>query len=110
MKRKARNRENRKASARRVILNRMFSNFYSITHKTVEDAKNSIRPYVGVLFAQYEYLIKQEELEGWVPDLRSGAETYGYKNDEHTMYNLQYISDRWNCTLRVRWILDLINQ
>jgi hypothetical protein len=110
MKRKTRNRENRKASARRVILNRMFSNFYSITDKTVDDAKNIIRPYVGVLHAQYKHLIKQEELEGWVPDLRSGAETYGYENDENTMYNLQYISDRWNCPFRVRWTLDLINQ
>ncbi len=109
MKRKTRNREKRKASARRVILNKMFSNFYSITDKSVEDAKNIIRPYVSVLFAQYKYLIKEEELEGWVPDLRSGTETYGYKNNEHTMFNLQYISDRWNCPSRVRWTLDLID-
>jgi len=112
MKRKTRNREKRKALARWAILNRMFSNFYSITDKTVDDAKNIIRPYIGVLHAQYKHLIKlEEDLPSFFgPDLRSGAETYGYKNEEYIMYNLQYISDRWNCTLRVRWILDLINQ
>lgn len=112
MKRKTRNREKRKALARWAILNKMFSNFYSIKDKSVEDAKNIIRPYVGVLFAQYEYLIKlEEDLPGFFgPDLRSGAETYGYENEEGIMYNLQYISDRWNCPFRVRWTLDLINQ
>ncbi len=110
MKRKTRNREKRKALARWVILNKMFSNFYSIKDKSVGDAKNIIRPYVGVLFAQYKYLIKlEEDLPSFFgPDLRSGAETYGY--DYGIMYNLQYISDRWNCPFRVRWTLDLINQ
>jgi len=37
-------------------------------------------------------------------DTRSGEETYGYKNIRET---LMYISDRWNCSFRIRWLLDL---
>lgn len=43
------------------------------------------------------------------PDLRTGFETYGYKTLESIKGNLEYISDRRNCTFRIRWILDLID-
>lgn len=39
-------------------------------------------------------------------DYRTGAETYGYENVES---QLSYISDRWNCAFRLRWLLDGIN-
>ncbi len=41
-------------------------------------------------------------------DHRVGLETYGYKSIEEIKRNLRYISDRWNCSYRIRWILDLI--
>ncbi len=40
-------------------------------------------------------------------DNRSGLETYGYKNEDSIKSNLTYISDRWNCSFRIRWLLDL---
>ena len=107
MKRKTLLREKKKADARWQILNKVFANFYSISGKNVESAKNILKPHANVLAAQYKYLVSTDS---WKLDLRSGYETYGYVNDETIMYNLQYISDRWNCTFRLRWTLDLINQ
>ncbi len=43
------------------------------------------------------------------PDNRVGSETYGYKDDESIKGDLSYISDRWNCAFRLRWLLDLID-
>ncbi len=40
-------------------------------------------------------------------DNRSGIETYGYKSESSIKSNLNYISDRWNCSFRIRWLLDL---
>jgi len=42
-------------------------------------------------------------------DTRTGKETYQYQNIESIRSNLRYISDRWKCSFRIRWILDLIN-
>ncbi len=42
-------------------------------------------------------------------DTRTGKETYKYQNIESIRSNLRYISDRWRCSFRIRWILDLIN-
>lgn len=36
-------------------------------------------------------------------DFRSGYETYGYSNNQD---NMEYISDRWKCAFRVKWIID----
>jgi len=41
-------------------------------------------------------------------DPRSGKESYGYDNDESIRSNLLYISDRWYCQFRLRWLLDLL--
>jgi len=36
-------------------------------------------------------------------DPRTGDETYGYVDPKGTM---EYISDRWRCAFRIRWVLD----
>ena len=36
-------------------------------------------------------------------DYRTGVETYGYGDVRGTM---EYISDRWFCAFRVKWLLD----
>ncbi len=38
-------------------------------------------------------------------DFRSGEETYGY-NPESVYNNMLYISDRWHCAYRLRWLID----
>ena len=42
-------------------------------------------------------------------DDRSGFETYGFENLESIKRNFKYISDRWKCRFRTKWLLDLIN-
>ena len=39
-------------------------------------------------------------------DSRSGEETYGYKDQERIKYDMFYISDRWNCAFRLKWLID----
>lgn len=39
-------------------------------------------------------------------DYRRGSETYGYKDQESIDYNILYISDRWNCAFRLKWLID----
>lgn len=39
-------------------------------------------------------------------DYRPGAEVYGYETKESIHNNMMYISDRWNCAYRLRWLLD----
>ncbi len=41
-------------------------------------------------------------------DYTSGVESYGYDGEDSIKINLNYISDRWNCSFRIRWLLDLI--
>ncbi len=36
-------------------------------------------------------------------DFRSGYETYGYSNNQD---NMEYISDRWHCAFRLKWLID----
>lgn len=43
-------------------------------------------------------------------DFRTGEETYGYKDSERIYYNLLYISDRWRCAFRLRWLIDGLEQ
>lgn len=45
----------------------------------------------------------------WAND-RSGEEIYGYENDESIYNNLCYISDRWFCQERLRWMIDLLER
>ena len=39
-------------------------------------------------------------------DFRSGRETYGYIDQETIELNMEYISDRWRCAFRLRWLID----
>jgi len=41
-------------------------------------------------------------------DTRSGMETYGYKSKDSILASLEYISDRWHCRFRLRWLIDLL--
>jgi len=44
------------------------------------------------------------------PYLRDGKETYGIGTSEEIEENMSYISDRWRCSLKMRWILDVLEQ
>ena len=40
------------------------------------------------------------------PDIRTGYETYGYESPQSIHHNVMYISDRFRCAFRIKWILD----
>ena len=54
------------------------------------------------LLIMYRESLKDES------DYRVGVETYGYDSLESIKNNLVYISDRWNCSFRIKWLLDLL--
>lgn len=39
-------------------------------------------------------------------DYRVGNETYGYNSRISIENNMMYISDRWKCAFRLKWIID----
>jgi hypothetical protein len=50
----------------------------------------------------------EKEYKDFKADTRTGQETYGYEDEDSIKSNLWYISDRWNCAFRIKWLLDLI--
>ena len=42
-------------------------------------------------------------------DYRCGNESYGYHSIESVRSNMFYISDRWGCSFRIKWLIDGIN-
>jgi len=105
MKRSTHRRLGKKAEGRRLILEKMFANFYGIKDMTVDHAVEIIAPFFGVVKAQLDWLIHSDYFGA---DVRNGYVTYGYDSDESILGNLQYISDRWNCQFRLKWVLDLL--
>lgn len=39
-------------------------------------------------------------------DPRTGEESYGYGEGDDCYWQMQYISDRWHCSFRLKWIID----
>jgi hypothetical protein len=39
-------------------------------------------------------------------DYRTGDQTYGYADEYRIEYDMWYISDRWNCAFRLKWLMD----
>ena len=74
-----------------------------IDNLTVEEIKYKIQPYLLWLKRHYELVLLKTN-----PDYRSGFATYGY-DEEWIKSKLFYISDRWQCSFRVRWIINLLD-
>ena len=71
---------------------------------SIERIREHLRPYYDLLVHLYEdeQLIEDQ-------DYRTGSDTYGYASIESVQCNLSYISGRWRCCFRVRWLIELIN-
>lgn len=72
--------------------------------RSIEAIREKLKPYYTCLVTVYE-----GNLLDFDEDYRSGKETYGYDDLESIQYSLSYISDRWKCAFRVRWLIELIN-
>lgn len=68
--------------------------------QTVEQIRIKLRPFLKWLIRRYELFLLPCD-----PDYRSGFETYGYSS---ILKDLAYISDRWDCSFRVRWLINLL--
>lgn len=99
-----------KSKSRRIILDKVFSNFYSLKDMTLDKAVAILTPFKGEIAAELKYLKLLTILNGWETDDRSGEETYGYQDDEDILINLQYVSDRYSAEFRLQWVLDLIDK
>lgn len=71
---------------------------FSLNHFIADllDIKDSVQ-YMNKKFSKSE------------KDFRSGRETYGYEDEESIIDNIMYISGKWACQFRTRWLLDLLS-
>ena len=117
MKRSTYNRLQKKADCwYYIVANQIFNDFFY--RKDLKDTLDRINKHLGVLKALRDFSIlesirldnkwhKEYGFKKHGPDLRSGDETYGYKSLENIEGHLSYISDRFNCTFRLQWMIDL---
>jgi hypothetical protein len=83
---------------------------------SLQQIKHKLQPFLLWLKRHYELVLLPTN-----PDFRSGFETYGYKghprdglgllemtDEESIKGDLSYISDRWQCSFRVRWLINLM--
>ena len=87
---------------------------------TLTEVKHKLQPFLLWLKREYELVLLPTD-----PDYRSGFETYGYvasesvdhsdglgidqvTDDAYILGQLDYISDRWQCSFRVRWLINLL--
>lgn len=87
---------------------------------SLQQIKHKLQPFLLWLKRHYELVLLARD-----PDCRSGFETYGYTasppvdhgdglgllemtDEESIKGDLSYISDRWQCSFRVRWLINLL--
>lgn len=83
----------RPQKARRIINRAIHQYLYDYHYKPLQRSLPALKSlYVSCL---------RSEL-----DFRTGYETYGYRDAEFIKNNLNYISDRYQCAFRLKWIID----
>jgi len=70
-----------------------------LTTKNNEEIKKLIKPM------EKRWLLWAKEEN----DYREGEDTYGYSDSESVENHMLYISDRWRCAFRLKWIIDGVN-
>ena len=66
-----------------------------------EELKREVSQLIEPLEIVYREILIEDN------DTRSGEEIYGVKDNDRWNIDLSYISDRWYCAIRTRWMLDL---
>ena len=59
------------------------------------------KPLMLRMIKEWQRMAKDEQ------DYRAGVETYGY--EDNIYLDLLYISDRWRCAFRLKWLIDGVN-
>jgi len=92
-----------KLSLHNMLISEYFNKMYDGSNQyTLQEKIEKLREIQGSLKIMYKYY------KGIEQDFRPGIETYGYDSEESIESNLYYISDRWTCAFRIKWLLDLI--
>ena len=84
------------------MINEFFDYYTQKEFHHFSDVLNGLIKQERYLKIMYNYDLKTDK------DFRTGFETYGYENDKYIRNQLSYISGRWNCSFRIKWLLDLI--
>jgi hypothetical protein len=98
------NSRNRKREFKKVLDTFFNSNNNYPPKEFIDSFITSLLPHKPLLTKLYISYLKKDK------DYRSGEETYGYSSYEHIKTNLHYISDRWSCSFRIRYMLDLLDK
>lgn len=90
-----------------------FDNEFNVDRFNENDCKRyCLNVLYPMLIKNYYYIKKYYkhavEYEGNNSETRCGQDTYGYYSYQHIMERINYISDRYNSTFRLKWLLDLI--
>ena len=87
-----------------VQIRKIFESYYFVPKKdrTFTELLEDLNQNKKYLLYLYKLQCTSEK------DFRTGEESYGYSNQEYIEERMSYISDRWNCAFRIRWILDLL--
>ena len=84
------------------MFDKVMDQFYYQDDKISEQkARELLLPYVEEVYSLWLKYANDED------DWRSGKETYGFSNPLST---LRYISDRYYCAFRLKWIYDFITE
>ena len=81
----------------RYKINRIFD---GLTNDTIIETIDLLKKEYKALIVLYKHCDRLEN------DRRTGFQTYGYTN---IVDDLSYVSDRYMCQFRVRWLIDLIS-
>jgi hypothetical protein len=83
--------------------------YYESCNYTLDKVIKELTPCLLWLKRQYELVytkIHGKELGCY----QSGFDSYGYANEKKILDDLDYISDRWRCDWRIRWIINLLDK
>ena len=98
------NKDTYKALNAYVKIRKIFESYYFVPKKD-----RTFTELLGELQKNKKYLLYLYKLQCTAEkDYRTGEESYGYSNQDYIEERMSYISDRWNCAFRIRWIIDLL--
>jgi len=78
---------------------KMLYKVYTFFDKPVKYQMKNIKYILPELKGLYSISLRTD------PDYRTGKETYGYEPST-IEDNFEYISDRWRCSFRIKWLID----
>lgn len=106
----------RPQAAKRLISKLLWDRYIEngdLKSKSLLDIQNDLKSIKNALLSMHKKSMQEERRynieHGSTIDDRSGEETYGYDSLDSIKDNLVYVSDRYNCAFRLRWLIDLMD-